>query len=411
VTAAKLDKRTDFVGMSFAEMNLDGLELEGFDFSDADFRECSLKGTVFIECELKGAAFKFPPDVRDKWGRNPDIFLGTQPDDVLELMRSANEASRKEERKRAVEQLLQFRDDGEIGSFLEHVCLKDKAKSLRLWLRKRLAPAEAEGALRTLLERSLFEGGEDLDGDISEYLKITASDGVAIDLLCQACAANPRAIKRASVELARSDTFKRFLINCLSFSQSHQAWTEAASALTASDVSQWQKDRAFALRLSRIKDKHDLSHLAEHAAANGVRLPRLFELCEQGYQNELDRWGADDHLVYCYFYDNKKYLNDVLFHSFYKLLTNSDAYHSLAHGAFGAYCLVHRPDLYHAVKSVRGYFYVAPLELIGEGHLDDQRYPARVQDELKQLSRHAYEQALALRPEDPIIRRTDMGSL
>jgi hypothetical protein len=399
VATAKLDKRADFVGMSFAEMNLDGLELKGFNFTDVDFRECSLKGTVFVECELRGAAFNFPPEVRNKWGMPPDIFLGNQQDDTLELMRIASEASRKEERKEAAEKLLALKGNDEIDSFLRNLSLDDKAKTVRSWLRGRLTDSLKEThTLRSILERSLFKGGKDLDDDISLYVKILEGSDIATETLCHACANNPHAIKRASKELANSATFKRFLINCIAHSDSHRGWMDAAAAVGDLQILQAEKDGAFAARLLRTTSKYELSYLAELAALNNVSLSKLFELSESGYQNEPDRWRADDFLLYCYFYDRDKYSNDVIFYAF------ADAEGEIPrHGAFAAYCLVHRPRLFRAIKNEHSYFFIDPLAALGlKQSVEYDRLSANAMHQIRELAQQAYRKAHGLKSSDLI---------
>ncbi|MFQ3455228.1 pentapeptide repeat-containing protein [Bradyrhizobium sp. UFLA01-814] len=410
LVAANLDKRTDFVGMSFDKMNLDGLELTGFDFSDADFRDCSLKGTVFVECELKGAAFSFPPEVRDRWSKNLDIFLGArQSAETIELMRIASDAPRKEERKEAAQKLLESIKDEEVASFLQGLSLGDKARSLRSWLRSKLTSSSTEDStLQAILERSLFEGGQDLDQDISLYVKTMGHSNIAVETLCQACVNNPRAIKKASQELMHDEPFKRFLVNCLSFSSSHSAWREAASAIERIDLSQAERDLAFRMRLERINDKHDLSHLAEAAAINSVRLAKLFELSEHGYRHETKRWWASDFLLYCYSYDQAKYENEVLLHSF-----NEDRAEEISRSeAFAAYCLVHQPRLYRTVRDLKGYFSVDPLVALGltESIFHSEHFSQDISDELKRVAQQARDQAARVNPKKAIRPTVDPPS-
>jgi hypothetical protein len=168
-------------------------------------------------------------------------------------------------------------------------------------------------------------------------------------------------------------------------------------------VTQSEKDGAFADRLARIESKYDISHLSDTAAFNYVRLPKLFELCEHGYRNEIDAWRADDFLFYCYFYDQTKYLNDVLFHSFHVDTSDTTDRRISSSGAFAAYCWVHRPDLHRSILADRDYFYVDPLTLIGKGrHYDEDRHPPEIVDQLKQFAQVAYERAQSIKPEDVI---------
>ncbi|MBA4100560.1 MAG: hypothetical protein C0484_27780 [Rhodospirillum sp.] len=359
VKVAKLNKKTDFVEMSFDEMNLDGIELDGFDFSGADFRKCSLKGTVFIECQLKGAAFSFPPQVRDKWQSKADFFVGHENTDALNLMRTAEEAPRKEERKEALNELLKIPKEDDITSFLQRISLEDKAKSLRHWLKAKLTGGfKHKEELKAILERSFFEGGDDLEEDISSYVNLMESSDEAVETLCQVCAINSRAIKSASRAVGNTQPFKRLLIKNLSLSADHQIWVESATALRDIDIDPTQKDIAFNLRLLRVKDRHDVASLAKTAAYNNVRNKRLFELCETGYRDTADAWHADDFLLYCYFYDRNKYSRDVLFYSFRQPETSRE--HISAATAFGAYCFVKEPRLHRSVEDEWASFMKTP---------------------------------------------------
>ncbi len=407
VDAAKLNKRTDFVGMSFDEMRLDGLELKGFNFSDADFRRCSLKGTIFVECKLKGAAFSFPPTVRDKWQRHPDLFLGTHDSDALELMRIASEATRKEERREALNKLLEISNNDNITSFLQRISLNDKAKSLRHWLKSKLTDGfKRKEVLKPILERSLFEGGEDLNEDLSLYVKLMEGSNEAIETICQVCAINPSAIARASREVGKNVSFQRLLIKNVSLSTNSQIWTKSAEALRNLQVDQKEKDVAFNLRLLRVEDRYDVSQLAKTAAFNNVRSFGLFELCERGYQEEFDAWHADDFLLYCYFYESGKYNNDVLFYSFQE--AEPEREYISRSTAFGAYCFLNAPELYRSVEDKRGYFYVDPLTLIGikQDFYGEDRFSPEVRSQLKRLSELGYEQSRNVRIGD-LIRRQE----
>ena len=407
VDAAKLNKRSDFVGMCFDEMRLDSLELIGFDFTDADFRRCSLKGTIFVECELKGSAFSFPPTVRDKWQRHPDFFLGTHDSDELELMRIASEATTKEKRREALIKLLEISNNDDVTSFLHDVSLNDKAKSLRHWLKSKLTGGfKRKEVLKPILERSLFEGGEDLNEDIGLYVKLMEGSNEAIETLCQVCAVNPRAIARASHEVGGSGSFQRLLIKNVSLSLDSQIWRKSAEALRNLDVDQKEKDIAFNLRLLRVKDRYDISQLAKTAASNNVRNLRLFELCERGYQEELDAWHADDFLLYCYFYERGKYNNDVLFYSFQE--AESERKSISRSTAFGAYCFINAPELYRSLEEKIDYFYVDPLTLIGikQDFYREDRFSAEVRGQLKRLSQLGYEQSRNVRVDD-LIRRPE----
>ncbi|MHC2248151.1 hypothetical protein [Bradyrhizobium elkanii] len=103
-------------------------------------------------------------------------------------MRIASDAPRKEERKEAAQKLLESIKDEEVASFLQGLSLGDKARSFRSWLRSKLTSSSTEDStLQAILERSLFEGGQDLDQDISLYVKTMGHSNIAVETLCQAC--------------------------------------------------------------------------------------------------------------------------------------------------------------------------------------------------------------------------------
>jgi hypothetical protein len=403
VQVAKLDKRNDFVGASFDRMKLDGLELKGFDFEGADFRKCSLKGTTFSECNLKGAAFSFPPEVRNRWHRKSNYFLGEENTDALELMRTASEASQKEQRKSAIIELLEIPDDGSIASFLQKISLDDKARSLRRWLKIRLTDSfKKKAAYKTLLERSLFESGEDLNEDISAYIQLMEGSDEAVETLCQACSLNPRAIKQTALEFPQKQSVQRLLIKNVSFSTSREAWIESAIALRDVAMNTDEKEMALKMRLLRVEDRYDLSRLASAAAHNNIKLSKLFELCQKGYLEEIDAWNADDFLLYCYFYDPDKYKNDVLYYSFYVQEPTESFREQVSDStAFAAYCFLHQRELYRAIEDSRSYFYVTPRTLLDmEKNYYRESLSSDLKNQLKQLAKDAYEQSLSVRPEN-----------
>ena len=50
-------RRSDFMGASFAGSNLMGAKFSGLDLRAADFSDCDLRGAVFVTCDLDGACF------------------------------------------------------------------------------------------------------------------------------------------------------------------------------------------------------------------------------------------------------------------------------------------------------------------------------------------------------------------
>ena len=140
-------------------------------------------------------------------------------------------APQKEQRKNAIKKLLEISNDDNVASFLQRLCLDDKAKTLRQWLKAKITDTfKKKEEFRAILERSLFEGGSDLNEDVSQYVKLMGISYESVETLCQACSTNPRAIKQTSRELGHHNSFKRFLINNLSLSTSREAWLESATA-------------------------------------------------------------------------------------------------------------------------------------------------------------------------------------